>query len=291
MRLGGFFGAGTLSELDSVCASLDTYGLSAIGAPWGFEERMSEETCAAFGEKARALGMVIGEAGFWENLLTPDAELQARRIARVRAMLCKAEAMGCRCVVSLVGTKDASDSPLAPHPANYSDACRAEFREVVLRVLDGLEPRSTRYVIEPWHNTFFYQPEEIRAFIDYVDHPAFGLHLDQMNMVSQRSFYDTTTLINTTFDLLADKVASVHLKDIRCDHNHMFLKWDEVTIGTGVMDYATYLRRLAALPADTPCYCEHMAEERDYALNFAHLHQLARQTGVRFLPREVMLDA
>jgi sugar phosphate isomerase/epimerase len=154
-----------------------------------------------------------------------------------------------------------------------------------LRILDGLDLTTCKYVIEPWHNTFFYQPEAIRAFIDSVDHPMFGLHLDQMNIVSQETFHHTTDLINRTFDLLADAVASVHLKDIRCDHTHMFLKWDEVNIGDGVMDYETYLKRLADLPPDTPCYCEHMPGERDYALNFARLHFLAQKAGVRFLGR------
>ena len=58
-----------------------------------------------------------------------------------------------------------------------------------------------------------------------------------------------------------------------------------VTIGDGVMDYDTYLKRLAQLPPDTPCYCEHMAEERDYALNFARLHHLAGKAGVHFQKR------
>ncbi len=111
-------------------------------------------------------------------------------------------------------------------------------------------------------------------------------HLDQMNMVNQDYFFNTTKLINKTFDLLGDKVFSVHLKDIRCDHDHMFLKWDEVYIGDGVMDYDTYLKRLAKLHPDLPCYCEHMAHEQDYALCFARLHHIAKRNGLKFLPRK-----
>jgi sugar phosphate isomerase/epimerase len=65
----------------------------------------------------------------------------------------------------------------------------------------------------------------------------------------------------------------------------MFLKWDEVYIGDGVMDYDTYLRQLAQLPADIPCYCEHLPEERDYALSFARLHRLAAKAGTAFVRR------
>jgi sugar phosphate isomerase/epimerase len=273
-----------VDELEPLCDKLDTHGLSAIGAPTRLLD-MSPEECWHFGEKARHLGIVIGEAGMWENLLTDDDELQNERIRKVRLMLRKADDMGCHCVVSPVGSKHSSGRALAPHQYNYTKACRTEFRDVVLRILEGLGLRTTRYVIEPWHNTFFYQPEEIRSFIDSVDHPHFGLHLDQMNLVSQETFYDTTGLIERTFDLLADVTASVHLKDIQYDNSHMFLKMDEVTIGDGVMDYESYLKHLAALPPGLPCYCEHMAEERDYALNFARLHHLAAKAGVRFLRR------
>lgn len=283
MRLGGYFNATSAAELPALCDKLDVHGLSAIGAP--IRADMTDAEAADFGDQARALGLVVGETGMWENLMTADRVKQQERIDKVRGLLRKAEIMGCHCVVSLVGTRDASDHPLAPSPHLFTKAGEAEFREVVLRILDGLDLKRTRYAIEPWHNTFFYQPERIKAFIDRVDHPRFGLHLDQMNMINQEHYYNTTALINQTFDLLADRIVAVHLKDLRCDFSHMFLKWDEVTIGNGIMDYDTYLKRLAQLPSDTPCYCEHMAEERDYALNFARLHHLASKAGVQFRRR------
>ncbi|MAE63325.1 MAG: hypothetical protein CMJ18_03560 [Phycisphaeraceae bacterium] len=286
MRLGGHcYGAGSIDDLDALCATLDEHGLSAILAPPGRAE-MSDDECVAFGEQARSRGMVIGEAGMWQNLMTQDAALRKQRVDTVRNLLRKADLLGCRCVVTLVGTIDPTDRVLAPHPYMYTADCKSEFREIVLRILDGLDLRTTRYVIEPWHNTFFYQPEDIRAFIDTVDHPAFGLHLDQMNMVSQKDYYHTTDLINRTFDLLADAVASVHLKDIRCDDSHLFLKWDEVKIGDGVMDYDTYLKRISRLPEDVPCFCEHLPNEEAYILNFNRLHERAARAGVEFLRRE-----
>jgi sugar phosphate isomerase/epimerase len=285
MRLGGHcYTAQNVAELESLCEKLDAHGLSATTAPWKLAE-MTADQAAGFGERARQLGLVIGEAGMWGNLLTDNPELRDQRIGQTRKMLLQADVMGCHCVVTLVGTKHPGDSPLAMHRDNYGEACRREFREIVLRILDGLDLRHTKYVIEPWHNTFFYQPEEIRVFLDSVGHPAFGLHLDQMNLVSQATFFRTTELINRTFDLLADKVFAVHLKDIRQDINHMFLKWDEVRIGEGVMDYDTYLKRLAKLPVDTPCFCEHFSSEADYIASFVTLHKLAAKAGVGFFRR------
>ena len=284
MRLGGFFAAQTIEELEPLCENMDIYGLSAIPAPLGLAG-MTDDECAAFGEKARRLGMIVGEIGMWSNLMTSDKDQQAKLIRTTNIMLRKADIMGCHAIVTLIGTKDPSGGALASSAYMYTDECKAEFREIVLRILDGLDLKNAMYVIEPWHNTFFYQPEDIREFIDSVGHPAFGLHLDQMNLVSQQTFYKTTELINRTFDLLANKVGSVHLKDVACDDNHMFLKLDEVYIGDGVMDYDTYLKRLAELPPDTPCFCEHLMVEGDYALNFARLHRIAEKVGVRFIRR------
>lgn len=285
MRLGGYFGANSIEQLKPICEKLDIYGLSAIPAPGRLAE-MTENECAEFGELAKQLGIVVGEAGMWENLMTENADTRTARIDKTRAMLRNADIMGCHCVMTLIGTRDPSDAALAPHPYMYTEKCKAEFRDVVLRILDGLELQNTKYCIEPWHNTFFYQPEDIRGFIDKVDHPSFGLHLDMMNMVNQEYFYNTTELINKTFDMLADTVASVHLKDVRCDFGHMFLKWDEVYIGDGVMDYETFLKRISNLLPDVPCYCEHMPEERDYALCFSRLHHIAKKIGTHFLRRK-----
>ncbi len=284
MRLGGFFSAATRDDLEPVSDRLDCYGLSAIGTPGGFQD-WTDDACAAYGEEARRLDIVIGECGFWENLLTTDAETRSARVEAVRARLVKADVMGCGSVVSLVGSRHPSGSPAAPDGYNYTDACKDEFREIVLRILDGLSLERTKYIIEPWHNTFFYKPADIAEFIDRVDHPAFGLHLDLMNMISQDTFYDTTRLAAETFDLLSQDVASVHLKDAQADVAHHWVKWDEVDIGDGVMDYAAYLTGLAALDPNMPCYCEHMSRERDYALNFARLHHLASKSGVAFRRR------
>ena len=284
MRLGGFFGAERTADLEPLCEKLDTHGLSAIGAPRRILD-MSLDECAEYGDRARELGMVVGEIGMWQSLMTPNLERRTERIDRVREMLKRADAIGCRCVVTTTGSSSKAEHQLATDPYMYSEEARIEFHDIVKRILDGLDLRITKYVIEPWHNSFFYQPQAIRAFIDRVDHPSFGLHLDQMNLVSQATYYRTTELINETFDLLADKVACVHLKDIGIDHTHMFLKMDEVNIGDGVMDYDTYLKRLSDLDPDMPCYCEHMPTEQDYALNFARLHRLADKAGARFKRR------
>jgi sugar phosphate isomerase/epimerase len=288
MRLGSVspaFNAQSVGDLERLCEKLDRHGLSAIVAPSKMAE-LPEEQCAAFGERARQFGLVIGEAGFWQNIMTPNRDLQAKRVETVRTMLRKADIIGCNCVVTSVGTKGPGDAWNEPHPYMFTDACKAELRDLVLRILDGLELKTAKYTLEAWCHTFFYGLDDIKEFIDRVNHPNFAMHLDQMNLVTHPYFYRTTELINRTFDLLAKHVVSLHMKDIRWDFRHMFLKWDEVLIGDGVLDYATYLRRIAQdLPEDIPCFCEHLPDEASYIENFRRLHERAKVAGLQFKRR------
>jgi sugar phosphate isomerase/epimerase len=284
MRLGGFYWAQRVDDLDPLCERLDVHGLSAIPAPGRLAE-MPDDECVAFGEAARARDLVIGEAGMWDNLLSPDPARRAERIDRVRTLLCKADLMGCRCVVSLVGSPDPSDAPLAPHPMLLTKEGADAFREIVLRILDGLELTRARFAIEPWRTSFFFEPEAIAEFIASVDHPRFALHLDLVNMVGRRDYFDTAGLAERTFALLSDRIVGAHLKDLRWDPEYMALRWDEVLVGDGVMDYGALLRGLSALDPDLPCFCEHLSTEEDYAENFSRLHRVAASVGLRFRSR------
>lgn len=284
MRLGGWYSAERAEDLDALCDRLDAHGLSAIPAPNRIAE-MPDDECVAFGEAARALGLVVGETGMWENLMTADPERRAQRIERVRTLLRKAERMGCRCVISLVGSGHPSDSMLAPDAAMLAEEGRRAFREVALRIVDGLDLERTCYAIEPWRTSFFYHPEDIAAFLDDVGHPSVRLHLDLVNMVGRRDYFDTAGLAERTFALLSDRISAAHLKDLRWDHDHMQIRWDEVLIGDGVMDHDAYLGGLARLAPDLPCFCEHLPTEAEYAESFAQLHRVAERIGARFLPR------
>ncbi len=284
MRLGAhFYKANKIEELEPVCEKLDELGLSAIPAPvkfWTWED----DDCIAFGEKAKGLGLVIGEAGCWKNMIDPDKEAVAQHIEMISQMLVKGDLMGLRGVVSLVGSHNPEHS-LSPHPFNFTDEARAEYREVCLRILDGLELETTKYMTEPWCNTFYYRPVDILEFLLSVDHPNLGLHMDMMNMIHQDTYFKTGEVINRAFDLLSDFVVSVHAKDLRWDYRHLMIKIDEVAAGEGVMDYETFLSRLDELDPNMPVYTEHWKTEEQWLHGIDCLHKMAEKYGRKFLRR------
>lgn len=288
MRLGGnYWRPSTPDDLDTLVEVFDRYGLSAVTAPAGFEQ-LSDDDAAAFGERASDLGIVVGEAHSRPNLMIRDPDERARRIENLRVGLRKSRIMGVRGVCVLVGTVGEEDHLAAPHPYMYTDDAKREFREILLRALDTWEPGDPKLLIEPWTTSFFYQPEPIREFLDGVDHPAVGLHLDLMNMVDQQHYFRTTELVQQTFELLGAYVGGVHFKDLRWDWRHMLIKFDEVPVGQGIIDYPAYVRRVAELGIDDLTgYVEHFATEEEFATSFEALHRIAGSLGTGFLPRSV----
>ena len=281
-----YFGAETVRELDAVAEKLDLYGLSAIVAPLRTPE-MSDDECSEFGEKAKSLGLVISEVHFLKNLFAPDGDARELRVQEARSLLRKADLMGARCLLGFAGSAHPSDNIGAPVAYNYTDGFKAELRDLVLRVLDGMDLSTAKYGLEASNKTFYYDPEGCAELIEMVDHPDFGVHLDMMNMVSQTTYFHTTDLINRTFELLGDRILAAHLKDISWDWNYQFLKFDECIVGDGDMDYPAYVAHLAKMDVDFPCMCEHLEVENDYVVSFERLHQLAADLGTAWVGRTV----
>ena len=102
--------------------------------------RWTRDEAVEFGELARTLGIVVGESIPNLNLMVRDEELRAERIEALRAILRTSDLMGCHGSVILVGSVAAADRIAAIDPYMYTAECRTEFRDVVLRALDGARP-------------------------------------------------------------------------------------------------------------------------------------------------------
>lgn len=288
MRLGGtIIRPESVEDMPMFAALADEHGISAITAPTMIA-MADEATCYSFGQAARAEGLVIGETGFWENLITTDLTLRKDRLERLQKVIRNAEAMGCRSVAILAGTRDESDKAFAAHPYMFTDACRDELRGVIGAALDSFQGSETRLGLEPYAHSFFYQPDSAADFIESVGDPRFGIHLDLANMIAPQDFFATASLVQKAFDRLAPHIVSVHLKDLVWPVSPMGLAWCETDLGHGNMDFDAYLRAIAKLDPDMTCFCEHFPTQDDYFRNFGLAHQLARKAGVAFLPRKTM---
>ncbi|HOH50198.1 MAG TPA: TIM barrel protein [Candidatus Hydrogenedentes bacterium] len=233
-------------------------------------------------EKAFAAeDVVLAEVGRWCNLMDADPEARKKNLERVTEGLALAEAVGARCCVDIAGSFN-KESWFGPHPDNLSPAFFDAAVENARKIIDAVKPSRAKFAYEMMGWALPDSADSYLALIKAVDRPGFGVHLDPCNAVnSPARYYGNTALLNECFDKLGAWIASCHAKDLTWDVE-MNIHFREVVPGTGTLDYATFLRRLAALPGQPPLMIEHLASQEEYLAGAKHIFGVGAGIGVRF---------
>jgi sugar phosphate isomerase/epimerase len=225
--------------------------------------------------------VVIAEVGRWVNLLDADAARRAKNLRLVTDGLALADAIGARCCVDIAG----SFHPTiwyGPDPRNLTQEFFDAAVENARKIVDAVKPRRAKFCYEMMGWSLPDSPDACLKMIKAVDRPAFAVHLDPCNLInSPQRFYHRTELLNECFDKLGEWIVSCHAKDLAWDVE-MNVHFREVPLGMGHLDYATYLKRLAALPGDVPLMLEHMKDQTEYARCRSHLLATGKKLGLRF---------
>jgi sugar phosphate isomerase/epimerase len=225
--------------------------------------------------------VVLAEVGRWCNLLEADAAKRSANLKTVTDGLALAEAVGARCCVDIAGSYN-RQSWHGPHPDNLSRRFFDEAVENARQIIDAVKPQRAKFAYEMMGWSLPDSADSYLELIKAVDRPAFAVHLDPCNLVnSPRRFYRFPALVNECFDKLGPWIVSCHAKDLTWDVE-MSIHFREVTLGTGSLDYATYLKRLAALPGDVPLMIEHMQGPEEYYKSRRYLLELGPKVGVSF---------
>lgn len=228
--------------------------------------------------------VVIAEVGRWVNLLDADPIKRAANLKTVTEGLALAEAVGARCCVDIAGSYNPKVW-YGPDPGNYSAKFFDEVVENARKIIDAVKPARAKFCYEMMGWAIPDSPDSYLKLIKAVDRPAFGVHLDPCNLINcPERFYNTTALLNECFDKLGPWIVSCHVKDLTWDVE-MSIHFREVTVGAGTIDFATYLKRAAALPADVPLMIEHMANAEEYDKARRRVLDLGGKIGVDFGPR------
>jgi sugar phosphate isomerase/epimerase len=229
--------------------------------------------------------VVIAEVGRWVNLLDADPDKRRQNLQTVIDGLALAEAAGARCCVDIAGSFSTT-SWFGPHPDNLSARFFDAAVENARKIIDAVKPKRSRFCYEMMGWSLPDSVENCLRLIKAVDRPAFGAHLDPCNLInSPDKFYRNTDLLNDCFDRLGPWIVSCHAKDLAWEVE-MNVHFREVVPGKGSLDYATYLRRLAALPRDVPLMIEHLSTAEEYAAASRYLMETGRAAGLALGPQE-----
>ncbi len=275
MRLGGplFTPTHTPQEWS---AALKTAGYRAAFCPLALDA--DDATIKAYAHVAAEEDILIAEVGAWSNPISPDPHIRAAALELCKRSLLMAEKIGARCCVNIAGSRGAKWD--GPHPA---DLTRETFEMVVASVreiIDAVQPTRAFYTLEtmPW--MFPNSSESYLELIAAIDRPAFGVHLDPVNLIcSPQRYFNNIALLRECFTRLGARVKSCHAKDILLQPQ-LTTHLDEVRPGLGGLDYPEFLRQVNCLPADVPLMLEHLPNEEEYRLAGDYLRSVARQEGL-----------
>jgi sugar phosphate isomerase/epimerase len=225
--------------------------------------------------------VVIAEVGRWVNLLEADPVKRAQNRQTVTDGLVLAESIGARCCVDIAGSFSAT-SWFGPHPDNFSRRHFDATVENARAIIDAVKPTRTKFCFEMMGWAWPDSPDHCLKLIKAVDRKAFAVHLDPCNLInSPEKFYQNTALLNECFDKLGRWIVSCHAKDLTWDVE-MNLHFREVRPGLGVLDYTTYLERLARLPQNPPLMLEHLPTAEEYAAAREHIFAVGQKAGLSF---------
>ena len=233
-------------------------------------------------EKAFARnGVVIAEVGRWVNLLDSDPERRKRNLEYVTEGLALADEVGARCCVDIAGSFN-KKVWYGPHPDNLSERFFEAAVENARKIIDAVKPKRAVFAYEMMGWALPDSPDSYLRMLRAVDRKAFGVHLDPCNLVNcPRRFWRNADLINECFDKLGKWIASCHAKDLSWEVE-MNIHFREVIPGTGALDYATYLKRLAELPQGAPLMLEHLRGPKQYDQARRYIMSVGRRLGLKF---------
>ncbi len=266
----------------------DPDALAALHRQQGYRAAYCPSVELSDTERIRAISrafakhdVVIAEVGRWVNLLDADPQKRATNLQTVIDGLALADEVGALCCVDIAGSFS-TDEWYGPHEKNLS----AEFFDATVenarKIIDAVKPKRAKFALEMMGWSL---PDSADSYVDLykaIDRKGFGVHLDPCNAVnSPTRFYENSQLIDECFDKLGPWIVSCHAKDVAWQVE-MQVHFREVVLGQGVLDYKTYLKRLAALPHNPPLMIEHMSGEAEYHQSRDFLFDTGKQIGVTF---------
>lgn len=278
IRFGGPLFNVDMKDPDAVAEACKTCGYSAIYCPELDPDE--EQACIEYGEAIAARGLMIAEAGIWVRLVGPDAEETRANVDRAIRRMRVAELVGAQCCVDIAGSFH-PESWHGAHPDNVGEEMFEAAVVIARTIIDAVRPRRAKFTYEMMQWTLPDSADAYLKLIQAVDREAFGVHLDPTNLInSPRRYYDTAAVIRECVEKLGPHIASCHAKDVALDATSAIVHLTETRIGTGNLNYATYLECLDSLGRDVPLMLEHLSSAQEYAEAGNEVRRIAGRLGI-----------
>ena len=261
-----FSAQGALPSLNAARAAgyaVVQFNLAVLGGA-AMPEAIAPTACAEIASASTRSGVAIAAVSGTYNMIHPDKAARESGFARLATLIRAAPQMGIRLVTLCTGTRHVSDQ-WAFHPDNASAAAWRELLIEMERAAAIAEECGVDLGVEPELANVVSSAALGRRLIDELGSRRVKIVLDPANLFETAPAAQIRSIIAEAVDLLADRIVMAHAKDRRPDGGF-------ATAGTGVIDFAHFVRTLRNAGFDGPLITHGLseAEAPDVA---AYLHR------------------
>lgn len=260
---------------------LEAYPTGGRAAQVTWPSKIPHDIVRATREAYARHDVLLAEVGAWSNMLHPDPARRASNVLFNAEGLALADELGALCCVNIVGSFSPT-SWLGPDARNFTAEAFELTVHNVRQIIDSAKPSRARYCLE-MHQ--FAIPDTADLYLELIraiDRPAFGVHVDPVNLINcPRLYYQTASVVRDVFARLGPWIVSCHAKDLVLS-DKLSVDMRETRPGLGGMDYRAYIGELGRMPSDVPLIIEHLATPEDYAAARDYIIGVASELGLSF---------
>ena len=226
-------------------------------------------------------GILIAEAGYWENMLDLRPEERKKNRDEMCKIYAMAEELGAGCVVNTAGSYCEGPGYTDHNPKNFTEEHFEDAVEMARYLIDAVKPKHTYFTYEVFMYNSIDCPEQYARILKAVDRERFGAHIDLTNMMrSPRELYQAKELTDKCVKLFPDKIISAHIKDVRLKRPAITTLIEEAVPGEGEVDLAAFLKGFDSLPRTVTMMMEHYKDADEYSRGLRYLQKTAREASI-----------
>lgn len=241
-------------DIEAVAAAIAGYGLSSVQLtlesaglpeiPEAFDPQLAARIRDAFTTRGIAIAAVSGTF----NMIDPDRDRRREQIERFPTLLRWCRALGCDVVTACTGTRNPAGM-WRHHPDNSRPEAWDDLVTTLRDLLPDAEAAGVTIAFEPEVVNVVDTAEKAQRLIDQLGSQRLRVVMDPANYFHPDMLPRMTAVLDDVFARVGRFIALAHAKDVRGPDPG----GDECirpAAGTGVLDYAPYLRLLRATGYD-----------------------------------------
>jgi sugar phosphate isomerase/epimerase len=140
----------------------------------------------------------------------------------------------------MVGTETGSlNADYSVHPDNHGEEAYSIFLKSVENMVRHAEEKNVLVAVEAVHKHIINTPKRMKRLLDDISSPNLVVIFDPVHLMTIHNYDLQDDVINEGFDLLGDKILTVHAKDFLAEDGYINI----VPPGEGQLNYDLLLKK------------------------------------------------